>query len=166
MIGQRQPANSPLYYKPRDCEPRGEQSSWGPSLLPLTPPPQRPFPIKSVALSARVSPRTIHLAVLDKSPLLGSGRGPPSCNTAIPPGPPTRLRPGRCSLSPQGGRRGPLMVPQSRANQQWPRAGGPRRDLEGSRLQAPLVAMAPAQRNDPLGSGPAEPPEEPRGREG
>ena len=58
------------------------------------------------------------------------------------------------------------MVPQSRANQQWPRAGGPHGDLEGSRLQAPLVAMAPVQRNDPLGSGPAEPSEEPRGGEG
>lgn len=55
------------------------------------------------------------------------------------------------------------MVPQSPAKQQWPRAGGPCGDLEGSRLQAQLAAMAPVQRNDPLGSGPAEPSEEPRG---
>ena len=29
----------------------------------------------------RVSPRTIHFWVLDKSPLSGAGRGPPSCNS-------------------------------------------------------------------------------------
>ena len=38
-----------------------------------------PSPIKSPALSAHVSPRTIHFQVLDKSPVLGPGRGPPSC---------------------------------------------------------------------------------------
>ena len=38
-----------------------------------------PFPIKSLALSAHVSPRTIHFRVLDKSPVSGPGRGPPSC---------------------------------------------------------------------------------------
>ena len=30
--------------------------------------------------SAHVSPRTTHFQVLDKSPVLGSGRDPPSCN--------------------------------------------------------------------------------------
>ena len=40
-----------------------------------------PFPIKSLALSADVSPQTIHFRVLDKSPVSGPGRGPPSCNT-------------------------------------------------------------------------------------
>ena len=34
-------------------------------------------------LSAHVSPRTIHFQVLDKSPVWGPGRGPPSCNTTI-----------------------------------------------------------------------------------
>ena len=44
-------------------------------------PPGCPFPIKSLTLSAHVSPRTIHFWVLDKSPVSGLGRGPPSCNT-------------------------------------------------------------------------------------
>ena len=39
-----------------------------------------PIPIQSLALSACVSPRTIHFWVVDKSPGLGPGRGPPSCN--------------------------------------------------------------------------------------
>ena len=42
-----------------------------------------PFPIKSLALSAHVSPQnpwTIHFWVLDKSPVSGPGRCPPSCN--------------------------------------------------------------------------------------
>ena len=42
-----------------------------------------PFPIKSLALSAHVSPRTIHFWVLDKSPVLGPGRVPPSFNNSI-----------------------------------------------------------------------------------
>ena len=55
-----------------------EQFSWLPS--PSCSPPGCPFPIKSLALSAHVSPRTIHFRVLDKSPVSGPGRGPPSCN--------------------------------------------------------------------------------------
>ena len=55
-----------------------ELFSWVP--LPYCSPPWCPFPIKSLALSAHVSPRTIHLRVLDKSPVSGPGRGPPSCN--------------------------------------------------------------------------------------
>ena len=43
-------------------------------------PPGRPFPIKSLALSAHVSPRTIHFQVLDKSPVLGPERRLPSCS--------------------------------------------------------------------------------------
>ena len=35
-----------------------------------------PFPKKSLALSADVSPQTIHFQVLDKSPVSGPGRGP------------------------------------------------------------------------------------------
>ena len=55
-----------------------EQFSWVP--LPYCSPPGCPFPIKSLALSAHVSPRTIHFRVLDKSPVSGPGRGPSSCN--------------------------------------------------------------------------------------
>ena len=55
--------------------------SWVP--LPYCSPPGCPFPIKSLALSAHVSPQTMHFRVLDKSPVSGPGRGPPSCNTYI-----------------------------------------------------------------------------------
>ena len=55
-----------------------ELFSW--VLLPYCSPPGCPFPIKSLALSAHVSPRTIHFWVVGRSPLLGPGRGPPSCN--------------------------------------------------------------------------------------
>ena len=48
--------------------------------LPYCFPPGCPFPIKSLALSAHVSPQTIQFWVLDKSPVSGPGRGPPSCN--------------------------------------------------------------------------------------
>ena len=41
-----------------------------------------PFPVKSLALSVGVSPTTIHFQVLDKSPVSGPGRGPPSCNNS------------------------------------------------------------------------------------
>ena len=49
-------------------------------LLPYYSPPRCPFPVKSLALSAHVSPRTIHFQVLDKSRISGPGKGPPSCN--------------------------------------------------------------------------------------
>ena len=55
-----------------------KQFSWVP--LPYCSPPGCPFPIKSLALSAHVSPWTIHFQVLDKSPVSGPGRGPFSCN--------------------------------------------------------------------------------------
>ena len=55
-----------------------EQFSWVP--LPYCSPPRCPFPIKSLVLLARVSPQTIHFRVLDKSTVLGPGRGLPSCN--------------------------------------------------------------------------------------
>ena len=54
-----------------------ELFSWVPSCSPLG----RPFPVKSLALLAHVSLRTIHFWVLDKSPVWGPGRGPPYCNT-------------------------------------------------------------------------------------
>ena len=58
-----------------------EQFSWVP--LPYCSLPGCPFPVKSLALSTHVSPRTIHFRVLDKSLILGPGRGPPSCNIII-----------------------------------------------------------------------------------
>ena len=48
--------------------------------LPYSSSPSCPFPIKSLALSAYASPRTIHFRVLDKSAVSGPGRGPPSCS--------------------------------------------------------------------------------------
>ena len=56
-----------------------EQFSWVP--LPCCSPPRCPFTIKSLALSAHVSPRIIYFQVLVESPLLGPGRGPPPCNS-------------------------------------------------------------------------------------
>ena len=67
MTGQRPPGNY-----------AAEQFSCIP--LPYCSLPGCPFPIKSLALSAHVSPRTIHFRVLDKSSVSGPGRGPPSCN--------------------------------------------------------------------------------------
>ena len=61
-----------------------EQSSWVP--WPSCSLPRRPFPIKSLALPAHVSPWTIHIQVLDKSPLSGHGRGSPFCNRSVPGG--------------------------------------------------------------------------------
>ena len=55
-----------------------EQFSWVP--WPYFFLPGHPFPIKYLALSAHVSCQTIHFRVLDKSPVSGPGRGPPSCN--------------------------------------------------------------------------------------
>ena len=52
----------------------GEQFSWVP--LPSCSPPRRPFPIKSLALSAHVSSQTIHFQVLEKRQVSGPGRGP------------------------------------------------------------------------------------------
>ena len=56
-----------------------ELFSWVP--LPYCSPPGCPFPVKSLALSADVSPQTIHFRVLDKSPVSGPRRGPLSCNS-------------------------------------------------------------------------------------
>ena len=72
------PETNPITIKPETVSHVAEQFSWVP--LPYCSPPGCPFPIKSLALSAHVSPRTIHFQVLDKSPVSGPGRGPPSCN--------------------------------------------------------------------------------------
>ena len=63
----------PITIKPNIASDTAEQFSWVPS--PCCSPPGGPFPIKSIALSAHVSPQTIHFQVLDKSPLLGPRRG-------------------------------------------------------------------------------------------
>ena len=72
---------NPITIKPKTASHVAEQFSWVP--LPYCSPPGYPSPIKSLALSACVSPRTIHFRVLDKSPVSGPGRGPPSCNNDV-----------------------------------------------------------------------------------
>ena len=72
------PETNPITIKPDIVSHVAEQFSWVP--LPYCSPPGCPFPIKSLALSAHMSPRTIHFQMLDKSPVWGPGRGPPSCN--------------------------------------------------------------------------------------
>ena len=78
-LARDNPETNSITIKPETVSHMAEQFSWVP--LPCCSPPWRPFPIKSFALSARVSPQTIHFWVLDKSPVLDPGRGPPSCNT-------------------------------------------------------------------------------------
>ena len=78
-LAKDHPETNPITIKPEtEASHAAEQFSWVP--LPYCSPPRCPFPIKSLALSAHVSPRTIHFWVLDKSPVSGPGRGPPSCN--------------------------------------------------------------------------------------
>ena len=72
------PKTNPIIIKPKTESHVAKQSSWVP--LPSCSSPMFPFPIKSLALSARVSPQTIYFEGLDKSPLLGPGRDLPSCN--------------------------------------------------------------------------------------
>ena len=67
--------------KPETVNHAAELFSWVP--LPYCSPAGCPFPIKSLALSSHVSPWTIHFRTLDKSPVLGPGRGPFSCNNSI-----------------------------------------------------------------------------------
>ena len=77
-LAKDNPETNPITIKPETAS-QAEQFSWVP--LPYCSPPRCPFLIKSLALSAHVSPRTIYFWVLDKSPVSGPGRGPPSCNT-------------------------------------------------------------------------------------
>ena len=72
------PETNPSPIKPETAGHAAEQFSWVPS--PHCSLPGCPFPRKSLASSAHVSPQTIHLRLLDKSPVSGPGRGPPSCN--------------------------------------------------------------------------------------
>ena len=70
---------NPITIKSKTARHVAEQCSWVP--FPYCSQPGHPFPIKSLALSGHVSPQTIHFWLLDKSPVSGPGRGPPSCHT-------------------------------------------------------------------------------------
>ena len=72
------PETNPTIIKPKTVSHVAELFSWVP--LPYCSPPECPFPKKSLALSAHVSPRTIDFQELDKSPGSGPGRGPSSHN--------------------------------------------------------------------------------------
>ena len=81
QLAKDHPETTPITIKPKTASHVAEQFSWVPLLY--CSPPRCPFPIKSLALSAHVSPQTIHFWVLDKSPVSGPGRGPPSCNARL-----------------------------------------------------------------------------------
>ena len=77
--------SNPITMKPETASHVAGQSSWVP--LPTHSPPGRPFPIKSLALSAHVSPQTIHFRVLDRSPLFRPWKGSPFLRKMVtPPG--------------------------------------------------------------------------------
>ena len=78
-LAKDNPETNPITIKLETASHVAEQFSW--VLWPSCSPPRSPFPMKSLALPARVSPRTIHFWVLDQSQVSGPGRGPPSCNT-------------------------------------------------------------------------------------
>ena len=80
-LAKDNPETNPTTIKPESTCHVSEQFSW--VSLPYCSPPGCPFPIKSLALSAHVSPWTIRFRVLDNSPVLGPGRSPPSCNITI-----------------------------------------------------------------------------------
>ena len=75
------PETNPITIKPKTESHMAEQLSWLP--LPYCSPPGCPFPIKSLALSAYVSPWTSHFWELNESPVLGPGRSPSSCNITL-----------------------------------------------------------------------------------
>ena len=79
-LAKDNPEINPITIKPETASHVAELFSWVP--LPYCSPPGCPFPIKSLALSANVSPWTIHFWVLDKSPVSGPGRDPHSCNNS------------------------------------------------------------------------------------
>ena len=73
-LAKDNPETNPITIKPETARHVAELFSWVP--LPSCSPLGCPFPIKFLALSADVSPRTIHFRVLDKSPVLGPERDP------------------------------------------------------------------------------------------
>ena len=78
-LAKDNPETNPITIKPETASHVTQLFSWVP--LPYCSPSECPFPINSLALSAHMSPRTIHFWVLDKNPVSGPGRGPPSCNS-------------------------------------------------------------------------------------
>ena len=74
-LAKDNPETNPKAIKPETASHEAEQFSWAP--LPYCSPPRGPFPIKSFALSASMSPWTILFRVLGKSPLLGPWKGSP-----------------------------------------------------------------------------------------
>ena len=68
--------------KPETGSHAAEQSSWVP--LPCCSPPRRPFPVKSLAFLAYVSPWIIHFQMLDKSTLSGPERVPLPVPSILP----------------------------------------------------------------------------------
>ena len=78
-LAKDNPETNPITIRPETVSHVAEQFSWVP--LPYCSPPGCPFPIKSFALSARVSPRTIYFQMLHKSPVSGPGRVPSSWNS-------------------------------------------------------------------------------------
>ena len=73
-LAKDNPETNSITIKPETMSHAAEQFPWVP--LTYCSLPGHPFPIKSLALTAHVSPWTIHFWVLDKSPLLGPGRVP------------------------------------------------------------------------------------------
>ena len=80
-LARDNPETNPIPIKPNISSHVAEQFSCVP--LPSCSSPRCPFSIKSLALSACVSPRTIHFRVLDNSPLSSLGRGPPPTTDSL-----------------------------------------------------------------------------------
>ena len=80
-LSKDKPETNPITIKPETWSHMAEQPSWVP--LPYGSPPGCPLPRKSLALSACVSPQTIHFWIFDKRHFSGPGNGPPSCNRLI-----------------------------------------------------------------------------------
>ena len=72
-LAKDNPEANPITIKPETESHVAELFFWVP--LPCCSPPGCSFPIKSLALSAHVSPWTIHFGVLDKSPVSGPVEG-------------------------------------------------------------------------------------------
>ena len=65
QLAKDNPETKPITIKPETASHVAQLFSWVP--LPFSSPPGCPFPIKSLALSADVSPRTIHFRVLTRA---------------------------------------------------------------------------------------------------
>jgi len=73
-LAKDNPETNAIAKKPETVSHMAEQFSW--VLSPYCSPPGYPFPIRSLALLAHVSPWAIHFWVLGKSPVSGPGRCP------------------------------------------------------------------------------------------